>query len=477
MRVAAARLLAVLSLLSAGRAAAQERPSDAEVFGEGPPQAPQQAPAPEPRPREDPLRIGGMLYLRLLGQSLQGEPPADWTLSAPALVDGYLDVRPNDRVRGYLLARLQYDLSRADSSGAAPPAGTPGGIGGSGTAISTAQLFQTQNPRMLLDQLWVNFDVERRVFVTAGRQHVKWGTGHFWNPTDFLHAVRRDPLAVFDARTGTTMLKVHVPWEKRGWNFYGMGVLDESQPIGLVRNVGAGGRAEVVLGTAELGIDGLVQRDRDPRVGVDFSAGIWDLDVYGEAALRKGSDVPLYRPAGSIGTLAIGAPYEPSGLRPAITGGASWSYKYSDEDAFTVGAEYFYNANGYPDASLYPYLLYQEQLTGQLVFTPFYLGQHYAGVYFLLPNPGSWNNTTFTLSTIGNLSDRSFVSRIDYAVVVLTYLRIEAYVGAHWGTRGGEFRFAVDVSGVPNPSDPAAPISIHVPPPVLDFGAALRVNM
>jgi len=26
---------------------------------------------------------------------------------------------------------------------------------------------------------------------------------------------------------------------------------------------------------------------------------------------------------------------------------ADWSHKYSDEDSFTVGAEYFYNSNGF----------------------------------------------------------------------------------------------------------------------------------
>ncbi len=478
MRVASRVWLAAV-LLASAPAAAQERPSEGEIFGETPPPSPVPKPAPEPRLARDPLQIGGLLYLRTVGQWQQGVPPSDWVLSAPALVDGYLDARPNDRVRGFLLARLQYDLARADTGGgAALPAGTPGSTGGSGTSLSSAALFQTENPRMLLDQLWVNFDVERAVFVTAGRQHVKWGTARFWNPTDFLHAVRRDPLALFDARTGTTMVKLHVPWERRGWNFYGMGVFDESQPAGLLGNVGAAARAEVVIGTAELGIDGLVQRGRDARLGVDFSAGIWELDVYGEAALRRGSDVPLYRPGAALGPFVLGEPYAPSGLRPSATLGASWSWKYSDEDALTVGAEYFYNGNGYEDASLYPFLIYQELATGQPLFTPFYLGRHYAGAYLVLPSPGSWNDTTFTLSTIGNLSDRTFVSRLDYSVLLLTYLRLEAYVGAHWGARGGEFRFALDVPRIPDPADPARTIGpFRVTPAVLDFGAALRVSL
>ena len=131
---------------------------------------------------------------------------------------------------------------------------------------------------MVLDQLWVNFDVERRVFVTAGKQHVKWGVGKFWNPTDYLHPVPRNPLAVFDERVGTTMVKLHVPWEARGWNAYGVAVLEDiaglDEPTNRLGRVGVGGRVEAVVGTVELGADALTQDGHRPRFGVDASAGI-----------------------------------------------------------------------------------------------------------------------------------------------------------------------------------------------------------
>ncbi len=483
MREAVATLALVLCPFAAP---AQDRPSEGEIFGE----TPQTGEVPPPPPatlriKEDPLKIGGQIYLRALTQWQEGVPPSDWTLSAPALVDGYFDVRPNDRVRGFLLARLQYDLARAQTQGnvAAPPAGAPGTASASGTVLPTNALaLQTQNPRVLLDQLWINFDVQRVAFVTAGKQHVKWGVGHFWNPTDFLHPVRRDPLAVFDARTGQTMLKLHVPWEKRGWNLYGMAVFDESQPVGQLGNVGGGARAEVVFGTAELGIDGLVQRNRDARLGLDFSAGVWDLDVYGEAALRNGSDVPLWRPRAQPATPPSSPPalrdfYETylPGFAPQVVGGVSWSWKYSDEDTLTLGAEYFYNGAGYADETLYPIALAGQVLENQTFFVPFYLGKHYAGAYLLLPKPGSWNDTTFTLSTIGNLSDRTFVTRFDYSVLLLTYLTLEAYVAGHYGRLGGEFRLALDVPQVTVNGTPTGPF--HVPAPILDVGVALRVNL
>jgi hypothetical protein len=455
-------------------ALAQERPSEGDIFGETPQtgQAPREPALPQLK--EDPLKIGGQIYLRAQGQWQQDVPPADWTLAAPALVDGFMDVRPNDRVRGFLLTRLQYDLSRSTSSQSSALA-----TGGSnlGTVFGGGE-----NPKMLLDQLWVNFDIQHTIFVTAGKQHVKWGTGHFWNPTDFLHPVPRDPLAAFDARTGQTMVKLHLPWEKRGWNFYGMAVFDESQSSGLLGNLGAGARAEVVFGTVEIGVDGLLQRGKDARMGIDFSAGIWNFDVYGEAALKNGSDIPLWRARAQPTTPLPPSPtmrdfyetYQP-GFAPQVVGGLSWSWKYNDEDTLTLGAEYFYNGAGYIGSGLYPVALAGQVLDQRTYFNSFYLSEHYLGVYLLLPKPGAWNDTTFTLSTIGNLSDHTYVTRLDYSVLLLTYLTLEAYGAVHYGARGGEFRLGLDVPQVTVNGTTYGPF--HVAPPVLDFGIALRVNL
>jgi hypothetical protein len=134
-----------------------------------------------------------------------------------------------------------------------------------------------RGPRVVLDQLWVNFDVDRRIFVTAGKQHVKWGVGKFWNPTDYLHPVPRNPLAVFDERVGTMMVKLHAPWEALGWNAYGVAVLEDisglEEPTNRLGRVGVGGRVEAVAGTVELGADALAQDGHRPRFGVDASAG------------------------------------------------------------------------------------------------------------------------------------------------------------------------------------------------------------
>lgn len=508
-RTALASVTAVAALLAAGAAAAQDRPAEDDLFGAPPAEEPA-APAPAAsgpggqrsgaavegrddailgegaaaRPaglftaaQENPLAIGGQAWLRATTTWYRSVPPSGWPLSSPNLVDLYLDARPNDRVRAFALARTRWDPLATDPFFVGlPTAGT--------------------DPRTVLDQLWINFDVGRRVFVTAGKQHVKWGVGKFWNPTDFLHPVRRDPLATFDARTGATMVKVHVPWEARGWNLYGIALLDDPAGEGDAANalgeVAGAARAEVVLGPAELGADALVRRGQRPRFGLDFSAGLWDFDLHGEVALRTSSDVQLWEEVNPDGDLLDRyGKARLDGVAAQAVIGLSWEANYTDEDVIRVGAEYFYNGLGYDDPHVYPWLMVDASWAGALGipdpallpsqlqgktndFRAFYVGRHYAGLYVLLAAPGSWNDTTFTLSALANASDGSAILRLDHSVRVNTHLTVETFLSGHVGKEGGEFRFSLDVpadvGGYGNPA-------IRTPPPVMSAGVALRVKL
>jgi hypothetical protein len=356
--------------------------------------------------------------------------------------------------------------------------------------------------------MWIRFDIASRVFVTAGKQHVRWGTGRFWQPTDYLHLLKRNPLDVFDSRPGTSMLKLHVPWEEKGWNFYAFAVdEDPNLASNTLRQLAGAARAEIVIAGAEIGLDTFLKRDQKPRFGVDVSTGIWDFDLYLDAAIRSGQDFQVVQkvdapqaicePTAAVppGTVSndIGSGYHVtnlSGVTTQIVGGMNWSHKYNDNDMYTLGAEYFYNQPGYSDTSLYPGLLFND--TGLPIFNFFYTGKHYGALYATFPAPYSWNYTTFTLSTLANLSDASFISRLDYSVTILTHLSVEAFVGVHYGSRNGEFRLGVDVPAQYTAArDPKGnPIlnadgmtnctftpAFSRDPSILDLGLALRLKI
>jgi hypothetical protein len=520
------------SLLCGGGAFGQERPSESEMFGAEPasptppePAAPAEGAAPEPqdparapsppasrdaeilggsRPDmfseeaapDDPLEIGGQLYLRAQGTALEGQPVGDFSFSAPSLLDLYLDARPNDRVRGFVLGRMSFDSTLPSRAGQAQSIGAPGETGDTAGSPDPSSLLsaQTRGPHVSLDQLWLRFDVAHTVFVTAGKQHVRWGTGRFWAPTDYLHFRRRNPLDVFDARSGTTMLKLHLPVESKAWNFYAFGVTEADDATPQLNRIAGAARAELVFGPTELGIGAFVRRHQKPKLAADLSAGIGDFDFYGELAVQNGGDVDRvqYAPNAVVPDFAEPASWETpqqtalrelgqvvdafypvyrsKGWKAQAVGGLSYARKYNDNDVFTLGVEYFYNGLGHQSPAPYPGLVLPHSTELRDPATFFYLGQQYGAVFFSMPSPYSLDNHTFTLSTLGNLSDLSFITRFDYSYVLLTHIRFEAFISARYGHENGEFRFGVtdlELGGQ----------SFSRPPSISDFGVALRVDI
>lgn len=428
---------------------------------------------------EDPLKIGGQLYLRTQTMGLEGQRVDRYAFSAPSLLDVFLDARPNDRVRGFVLGRMTYDPTLPASGGATTGIADMPATGSTSGSAPLSSLFstQTRTPRVALDQLWLRFDVARTVFVTAGKQHVRWGTGHFWTPTDYLHLRHRNPLDIFDARTGTTMLKLHVPIESKAWNFYAYGVTESPDTTPRLAKIAGAARAELVLDTTELGLGAFVRDGQNPKLAADLSTGVGDFDFYGELALLDGSEIDRVRyvpdtmlPAANLGQIVdmLYPVYQQHGYKVQAVAGVSYSHKYNDNDTFTIGAEYFYNQLGYQQSDAYPGLMLPHAQTLQSPASFFYLGQHYAAVYATFPAPYSLDLHTFTLSTLSNLSDRSFITRLDYSLVVLTHLRFEAFVAGHYGRSNGEFRFglnALDIGGV----------KLSRAPALIDLGLALRL--
>ena len=353
------------------------------------------------------LQFGGMMYLRADWAINDSNDLADQRISMPGLVELYADTRPSDRLRGFVRTRLNWDPTVTE--------GETDFLGNSRDNVSVQ-----------LDELWLKLDIERAVYVTLGQQHVRWGVSHLWNPIDVLNRSRREPLQPFDTRTGVPLLKLHMPIESLGWNFYVIGMLDE---VSSLERAGVAGRAEFVFSTVELGVTSAWRDGIDPKLGLDISAGLWDVDVTSELGLTFDGGRPKIQ----------------------VTGGLRYGIRYSDEDALYIGAEYFYNeygedttaealyaAVGASTAEEYVAAVATAVAAGDDVPSPqfFYNGRHYAAFYLALPGPGEWDDTSFLLSTIGNLSDQSFVTRFDFTLRAMTYLSLQLYVQGHYGNQG-----------------------------------------
>ncbi len=407
-----------------------------EVPSDGLPPLPAENTTSAPQAEDPLLQIGGELLLRGQARTSRGSDQLDATFTTPSIVETYLDARPNERLRGMVTGRLNYDPTLAS---------TPG----------------MPNPSILLDQLWLRFDVGRKVFFTVGKHKVKWGASQSWNPTDFLSPQRRDLLNTFDNRVGTDMLKVHVPWEERGWNFYALGLVDRAGPTEKPLRFGGAVRAEVLLGGAEVALSGVVRQGQRPQLGLDVTSALGDVDVFAELALRRGVDEPLYRflpDAPADGPLdSRFEEWRPEGWLPAVSGGLSYPIALSHDDVLSLGAEYFYNSTGYTQPEVLPYLL----LKGR--YQPFYAARQYAAVRAQVQLSDGVTTDTFSLTTLANLADRSFLARVDAGIQCLNMLMLEFFVSVPFGRAGGEFR----------PTSPEAPGT----PALFEAGVGLRVRI
>ncbi len=393
---------------------------------------------------DDVLAIGGRVFSRLDYRARSDTPAEEAAIAFPSLVDLYLDARPNTHLRTYLRGRLSFDPTVVEGQGFA-------GFGGA------------EKLRVQLDQLWLKLDVAQQVFVTVGRQRVKWGAGRFWNPSDFLNQAVLDPLQIFDLRLGADLLKVHVPVESIGANFYAVaGMTDAAQ---LERVQGAL-RAELVVGPAELTATALFARDQPLRLAADVSSGLGPFDVRVEAVLRHGERTPEYRRIGDASPFdSVERLDREDRWIPQLVANAELGLAYGDDDSVNLGVEYFYNGLGTADEALLPFLLVQ----GELV--PLYAGQHYAAIYVALLAPLSFDDTSIFLSALGNLSDRSFVLRYDHRVRVLTYLQLNLYAQGYLGS--GELRLGLEL---PAGAVPGLPTGLSVPPPMIDLGVGLTLD-
>lgn len=391
------------------------------------------------------LTVGGQLWLRLdatVPEALDDPGDLDW--SSPSFLDLFVDARPNDRVRAFVNGRVVHDWTVL--------AGETDAYGNERVATSVA-----------LDQLWLKGDAWRKVYFTVGKQRVKWGSGRFWNPTDFLHAQRLDPLAVFDQRTGVALVRAHMPVGAA--NLYAVANLDGASTVG---QVGGAARAEVVFGTTELSATAAVRKDQPLRLGADLSTGFWLLDLRIEAAVLHGVDDPFYEGTLDLSTFTLPTEVDRSDdWIPQVVAGLEGSFKLGDEDSLTLGVEGFFNDAGTDQVELYPWLLIND------AYSPFYVGRWYLAGYLYLPAPGRWDETSFTASWIANLSDSSHVARLDASVTALTWLSLNAYVAPHFG-QVGELRYRLQMDPVPGVE--GLEDGIDVPAPVVDVGLGARVR-
>lgn len=424
------------------------------------------------------LAWGGFLFLQLNYTLPKNSALDTQRLSSPSLLDLFMDARPDPRVRAYARARLNYDLTLPD---VAQNTMTQDLVSSVPNLLGLRNQSATS---MQLDQLWVKFDLAQSLFLTIGRQRIRWGSNRFFNPTDFLNAAQINPIALFDARLGVDLIKLHMPLERLGWNLYMIAILGQATTL---EDIGSAIRAELLIMNAELALSFVARRHIQPgptplrfnanlpplwapkeewprdtiplRFGAELSAPLGPIDIHLDVAATYGSTQPFYRGDFDVKKLVEGNTSDLDTLEEytraqevilQASAGFEWIINYNDQDQLVLTGEYAYNDAGYDNSELYPWLLLQSS------FSPLRMGKHYIAGAIMLPNPGALEDTQFVLSTLANLSDRSALSRIDITTRIAGTIQYNISGSMQYGQQG-EFHLELEV---PDPENLGSLITI-----------------
>jgi len=344
---------------------------------------------------EENTQIGGTLsteadYYLQKGTSLDQD-----LISNPNILFLYLDSKLENDNRVFARIRAFYDPTGVSSGNPNASSYTnPYGFG----------LQNSDNLSVQLQELRVSANLAHEVFLTIGRQKVKYGAAKFFNPTDFLNSQPYDFFLPSDERTGVDMVMAQIPSGTANLYLTGLpGNPTNGNPAGGYFRGEVGYDSFAFLESGEISLSGYLPKGQPGRGGFDISQGIGDLDAYFEGA--AGQDTT-------------------GNWKGAFSTGASWEIRYAEEQSQTLTLEAEY-AN-YPTLSA-------GSSFGSYSSTQF-------GIFALnLASPFKWTDMTFAETNLYDFNGQSGYSRLDAICQFTDRIDGRAYVSAPWGNTGGTF--------------------------------------
>ncbi len=144
---------------------------------------------------------------------------------------------------------------------------------GSGLAIAVPEIFLDAN-------------IDRKIYFRAGKQVLQWGRGYFWNPTDLVNVEKKAFVERIGSREGTYGIKAHVPFGTQA-NIY---TFIDMNNLSSVDDLAGAARVEGLFGGVEAGAALWGKRGYDPIFGLDFSATLFSWSITGEMSITSGNN-------------------------------------------------------------------------------------------------------------------------------------------------------------------------------------------
>jgi hypothetical protein len=349
----------------------------------------------------------------------------------------FFDARPKEDFRVYGSFKVAWPFSSTNTVLTSPT---------SAASITT--------PNIKVFELFADYSYNDMIFFRFGKSTVKWGVGYFWSPADVINLESINVLDATAQREGPINFRVHIPVLGTQNNFYFYTILDKDSVAFETTALAA--RAEFLLGTYELGIGAYYRYDTAERAMATVTGPLGDFDVFGEAMVSRGSANTFVE---SIGT---SSPYTittstTSGHRDQYYFSASAGALYSSpKDYVTAIAQYYYNGEGYSDATRSTLISDAKtalasatiggntasvaKLSAALAGLVYGSGQHYAAMSFS-KNRLIGKYISASVIAVANLSDGSGFVKPAISWVPLDYLTLSLSPLFVFGPADGEYAF------------------------------------
>lgn len=206
----------------------------------------------------------------------------------------------------------------------------------SSSAVSTANPYDTT---LTVKELFVDYHVDRKVYVRSGKQFVTWGRSYFWNPVDFVNRNKKNFLDLSAIRSGIVGTRIDIPLGT-DQNLYFF--LDQDG-VSTPKNFALVSKADLTWEDVAIGLSIWTKYHAVTQYGLDWSTRLWDWNVSQEVALSQGSNTP--RMIETNGDLAIGS--APNTWQARTTLSLMRQFNWERTNRISNTLEIFYNGDGY----------------------------------------------------------------------------------------------------------------------------------
>lgn len=377
--------------------------------------------------RDRQFEIGGRYIHSNTVLNTPGESAGESAFTSNGIVDLYFDGRMDDDIRFFYQQKIGHSFDGNDDF----------------LILLLSQLRDDSS----VDQLWLKFHLNNKIFFTLGKQPTKWGAGMVWQPTDFLNDTKFNPLDLVDQRLGVSLVKMEIPMPEWGLNVntvLQLNDVDTLQDLGLLL------RFEQLRENAEYALTFAAKDNSALKFGFDFSKGLSLVDLQLGLALIHDDQSLYYEGAFALEEGILTGPSivdRSNEWIPQLSTGILYSRTVGDDHTLILNGEVFYNDQGYEEEAILPFVLFTSLFQRQGGFSPLYFSRKYMALGATLTGLGPNRDRTYNSALIGSISDGTGVWQNTLTTTPFRDLSVAYSMGWFFGGEGA-FRPNVDFLNV-----------------------------